>query len=140
MPRLKLRHYQVGTPREPGEGIRIGTLREWPRGLEKRRQADEHFDVWFPLLAPSRKLRQWFLKDPEPRWETFSQRYQREMILKTDSRQALILVAKMAETMPVSVGCACEDPRRCHRTILVRLIRRAGTQVFQRSKASEIEF
>lgn len=139
MEKLKLTTYLVGTPRKRGEGLRIGTIREWPRGLEKQNQWEEHFDVWFPLLAPSRKLRQWLNEDLEGRWETFVERYKREMILKTDSRQALILVAQMAEKMTVSVGCSCEDERYCHRSILVKLIRRAGTIKFQETKVSEIE-
>ncbi len=139
MGKLKLTTYLVGSPRKRGEGLRIGTIREWPRGLEKRYQSEEHFDLWFPLLAPSRKLRQWLNEDLDARWDTFVERYKREMIQKTDSRQALILVSKMAERMTVSVGCACEDDRYCHRSVLVKLIRRAGTKVFQEAKASEIE-
>ena len=71
--------------------------------------------------------------------ETFVERYKREVIRKTDRRQALILVAKMAEKMTLSVGCSCEDERYCHRSILIKLIRRAGTKKFQDAKASEIE-
>lgn len=138
MPKLKLGHYQVGTPRKKGDGLRIGTIREWPRGLEKRHQEKEHFDVWFPMLAPTRKLRQWLKKSPDERWEEFVYRYQRQIISETDSRQALILIAKTAEKMRVSLGCTCSDPRRCHRSVLLRLVRRAGTKVFQQSKASEI--
>jgi uncharacterized protein YeaO (DUF488 family) len=139
MSKMKLTTYLVGSPRKRGEGLRIGTIREWPRGLGKSYQSEEHFDVWFPLLAPSRKLRQWLNEDLDARWETFVERYKGEMIRKTDSRQALILVAKMAEKMAVSVGCTCEDERYCHRSILVKLIRRAGTKKFQESKVSEIE-
>ena len=139
MPTLKLTCYQVETARTCGDGLRIGTIREWPRGLEKRYQAEEHFDLWFPLLAPSRKLRQWLNQDLDSRWDTFVERYQREIIHNTDSRQALILVARMAEKMTVSVGCSCEDTRRCHRKILLKLIRRAGTKKFQESKSTEIE-
>jgi len=136
---MKLTTYLVGSARKRGEGLRIGTIREWPRGLKKRYQSEEHFDLWFPLLAPSRKLRQWLNEDLDDRWETFVERYKREIIRKTDSRQALILVAKMAEKMTVSVGCSCEDERYCHRSILVKLIRRAGTKKFQDAKTSEIE-
>jgi uncharacterized protein YeaO (DUF488 family) len=134
---LKITTYRVGSPRKRGEGLRIGTIREWPRGLKKQDQAEEHFDLWFPLLSPSRKLRQWLNVDLDKRWELFVERYKREMTRKTDSRQALILVAKMAEKMTVSVGCSCEDERYCHRSILLKLIRRAGTKKFQEAKASE---
>jgi uncharacterized protein YeaO (DUF488 family) len=139
MAKLKITTYLIGTPRKRGEGLRIGTIREWPHGLDKRYQAEKHFDLWFPLLAPSRKLRQWLNEDLDERWETFVERYKRELIRKTDSRQALILIAKMAEKMIVSVGCTCDDKRYCHREILVKLIRRAGTKKFQEATATEIE-
>ena len=139
MAKLKLTTYLVNSARKRGEGLRIGTVREWPRALEKRNQSKKHFDLWFPLLAPSRRLRQWLNVDVDGRWETFVERYQREIIQNTDSRQALILVAKMAEKMPVSVGCSCDPERYCHRRILVKMIRRAAMKKFQNATASEIE-
>ena len=48
MEKLKLTTYRVGSPRKRGEGLRIGTIREWPRGLEKQHQ-------WEDLLGAVRK-------------------------------------------------------------------------------------
>ena len=55
----------------------------------------------FKGAGPTRKLRQWLQKNPSERWEKFVYRYQRKMISKTDGRQALVPVAKMAEKMGI---------------------------------------
>jgi hypothetical protein len=60
----KIRTYQVGSERKRGEGLRIGMMRYWPRGVKKEDAAEKHLDVWFPLLAPSRGLIQWYRADP----------------------------------------------------------------------------
>jgi uncharacterized protein YeaO (DUF488 family) len=126
--KLKLHTFQVGSPRKRGEGIRIGTVRYTPHGILKRDYArHDFFDLWFPTLAPSRKLIQWARKrDFDEAWETFAARYEREMTEKTDSRQALLLLAHLAQRTPLSVGCYCGEESRCHRTLLRRLIERAA--------------
>jgi uncharacterized protein YeaO (DUF488 family) len=54
---VALRIVRLGTPRAPGEGLRIGTVRRPPRGVAKARfAADDWYDVWFPNLAPSAPL------------------------------------------------------------------------------------
>lgn len=60
------------------------------------------FDIWVPVLAPSRKLLRW-AKDKE--WSaqtrrTFFVRYAWEMEANTDSRQVIQLVAKVARRLP----------------------------------------
>lgn len=43
---------RLGTPRQPGEGLRIGTVRRPPRGIPKSDYASsDWFDVWYPNLA-----------------------------------------------------------------------------------------
>jgi len=127
-PPLKLRTYGIGSPRKRGEGLRIGTVRFLPRGVLKKNYAKfDYFDVWFPALAPSRKLMAWAKpRDFEECWPEFARRYEREMLTQTDSRQALILIAKLAERTSVSVGCYCGDERHCHRSVLLDLIKRAA--------------
>ena len=45
---------RLGTPRLPGEGLRIGTVRRPPRGVPKSDFASgDWYDVWYPNLAPS---------------------------------------------------------------------------------------
>jgi uncharacterized protein YeaO (DUF488 family) len=48
---------RLGTPRKPGEGLRIGTVRRPPRGVPKSDFARlDYYDVWFPNLSPSAEL------------------------------------------------------------------------------------
>jgi uncharacterized protein YeaO (DUF488 family) len=48
---------QLGTPRKPGEGLRLGTVRRPPRGVPKGDFARlDYYDVWFPNLSPSAEL------------------------------------------------------------------------------------
>ena len=48
---------QLGTPRKPGEGLRLGTVRRPPRGVPKSDFARlDYYDVWFPNLSPSAEL------------------------------------------------------------------------------------
>ena len=51
---MPLRIVRLGTPRAPGEGTRIGTVRRPPRGVPKAEFASrDYYDVWYPLLSPS---------------------------------------------------------------------------------------
>src|SRR5207302_1991553 len=48
---------QLGSPRAPDEGLRIGTVRRPPRGVPKADYAARDFyDVWLPALSPSANL------------------------------------------------------------------------------------
>ena len=54
---MPVRIVQLGTPRAPGEGLRLGTVRRPPRGVPKSEFASRDFyDLWFPNLAPSAEL------------------------------------------------------------------------------------
>src|SRR5688572_33087604 len=90
--RLKLSTYRYGTPRKRAEGLRVGTTRYLPRGVRKEDYAAlDYFDVWFPVLAPSRELVAWFREKPR-KFEDYAKRYQNEM-KQTNSRQAIQLLA-----------------------------------------------
>src|SRR5512143_154895 len=122
MPRIAT--YRAGTPRRPGDGLRIGTVRFLPRGVPKRDWARRgYFDVWFPNLAPSRELIRWFKAQP---WSPvvqrrFFARYEREL-RAPEAAHALELLAAVAARTPITVGCYCEDERQCHRLVLARRI------------------
>ena len=48
---------QLGAPREPNEGLRLGTVRRPPRGVPKSKFAKlDYYDVWLPNLSPSQEL------------------------------------------------------------------------------------
>jgi uncharacterized protein YeaO (DUF488 family) len=127
---LKLRTYQVGSPRNRSDGLRGGTVRFLPRGVRKQDYARlDYFDVWLPVVAPSRELIHW-LKSADitdTRWAQFVKRYEREMPTNTNAHQTIQLLAAIAKRTPISVGCYCGDESRCHRSILRKLIERAAT-------------
>jgi uncharacterized protein YeaO (DUF488 family) len=125
---MGIRTYQIGTHRKRGEGLRVGAVRFLPRGVKKQDYARlSLFDVWLPVLAPSRRLLRWAKgKSWNARTrQTFFARYAREMEANTDSRQVIRFVAKASLRTPISVGCYCADETRCHRSVLLKLIRKA---------------
>lgn len=126
---LKIRTYQLGSNRKRGEGLRIGVVRRPPRGVRKEDYAQlNYYDVWFPILAPSQRLLNWIHANDGANpviWRTFTKRYQGEMLNNTNSRQAVKLLAELAKHTPISIGCHCRDENRCHRSILLKLIKTA---------------
>ena len=79
---MSVRVVRLGTPRDPDEGLRIGTVRRPPRGVRKEDYAArDYFDVWLPELAPSAPLVSWALSEPfnPKRWAAYERRYRREM-------------------------------------------------------------
>ncbi len=138
-PLLKIKTFQVQADRKRGEGLRIGVTRKSPRGVEKKDWVRlNYFDLWLPSLAPSAKLRKWVSKhdiveNPDD-WETFKARYKKEITGTAGPRQQLILLAETAKRRPISIGCNCENEKRCHRSILLRLINQAATRTFQNAK------
>jgi uncharacterized protein YeaO (DUF488 family) len=128
---MSIRVVRLGTTRDPGEGLRIGTVRRPPRGVRKEDYAARnYFDVWLPDLAPSTPLVSWALSEPftPQRWAVFERRYRREM--RQPAAQRLVaLLAKLSAQSNFSVGCYCEDESRCHRSLLKKLLIEQGAQV-----------
>lgn len=123
----RFRTVQLGTPRAPGEGLRIGTVRHLPRGVRKEDFARlDYFDLWLPILAPSRELLGSFQRGEIP-LATLFRRYRREM-QQTEAKQVISLLAALASQTPLSVGCYCPDESQCHRSILGEMIRVAAKQ------------
>jgi uncharacterized protein YeaO (DUF488 family) len=127
---MTLRIVRLGTPRAAGEGLRIGTVRRPPRGVPKARfAAEDWYDVWYPVLAPSvatMKLAQRARTARE--WAAFARRYRREMAEPAASR-TLDLLAALSQGADFSVGCYCEDEARCHRSVLRGLLARHGANL-----------
>lgn len=120
---------RLGSPRKRGEGLRIGAVRYLPRGVPKHAYAENDlFDVWLPVLAPSREFLQAF-RERDPNDEAVVQKfldgYQREMD-STGPRQTIALLGHLSLTTSFSVGCYCEDSAKCHRTVLGRLLESAA--------------
>ncbi len=124
--KLKLTTFQIGTPPQPGQGLRIGAARRPPRGVPKKRwTADGYFDVWMPALAPSAELlselKHFDFDNPAHR-KKFFDRYEHELLGHADTRQTVEFVAQVAARMPVAIGCFCEDESRCHRSRLYKIL------------------
>jgi uncharacterized protein YeaO (DUF488 family) len=121
---------QLGTPRGPGEGLRLGTVRRPPRGVSKADFARlGYYDVWFPNLAPSAELVQEALQAKDDRsWAAFRRKFRREMSAPDRSHDLDVLAALSKQTN-FSVGCYCLEERRCHRSLLRELLLERGADI-----------
>src|SRR5215212_10295611 len=120
---MSLQVVRLGTPRLPGEGTRIGTVRRPPRGVPKTEfSSGNWYDVWFPNLAPmiaTMKLGRSATSATE--WSTFKRKYKAEMSTP-EAQHDIELLAVLSHTTNFSVGCYCEDENHCHRSILKQLL------------------
>jgi len=127
---MAIRIVQLGTPRAPGEGLRVGTVRRPPRGVPKEEFSRRDFyDVWLPNLAPSAELMaQGRAAADDKAWAAFRRKYQAEMN-HPDASRVLDLLAALSHQTALAVGCYCEDERRCHRSVLRELLQQRGAEV-----------
>jgi uncharacterized protein YeaO (DUF488 family) len=121
---------RLGTPRAPGEGMRIGTVRRPPRGVPKEEFASRDFyDVWLPELAPSGELvAQAQAAESDREWAAFVRVYRREMS-RPGARHLIDLLAALSHRTDLAVGCYCEDESRCHRSVLRELLADSGADL-----------
>jgi uncharacterized protein YeaO (DUF488 family) len=126
---MSIRVVRLGSPRAPGEGLRIGTVRRPPRGVPKSEfAARDFYDVWFPLLAPSAETVALAQAARTPQdWQDFARRYRREMAAP-DAAHAIELLAALSRQTDFALGCYCEDESRCHRSLLRELLRECGAK------------
>jgi len=127
---MAVRVVRLGSPRTPGEGIRIGTVRRPPRGVPKSEFAKRNwYDVWFPNLAPSiETLKLGQAANTAAEWNAFKRKYRAEMATP-DNNRAIELLAVLSHQTNFSVGCYCEDERHCHRSVLRAILKRHGAKV-----------
>jgi len=127
---MAIRIVRLGTPRIPGEGLRLGTVRRPPRGVPKTEYASRDFyDVWLPELAPSEALVKAALRARTDReWQAFVRRYRAEM-KKPPAARLLDLLAALSRHASFSVGCYCADEARCHRSVLRALLEEHGAHI-----------
>ena len=120
---MAIRVVRLGSPRSPGEGLRLGTVRRPPRGIAKSDFARlDYYDVWFPNLSPSAELvREALGAKDERAWTAFRRKFRREMSMPDRSRELDVLAALSHQTN-LSLGCYCEDESRCHRSVLRELL------------------
>jgi uncharacterized protein YeaO (DUF488 family) len=96
---------------------------------KSRYARDNWFDVWLPNLAPSAALVASARNlDDRSGWRRFAARYQSEMARPENSR-VLDALAALSQHTNFSVGCYCEDPQRCHRSVLEQILRQHGASI-----------
>jgi len=118
---------RLGSARAKGEGLRIGTVRRPPRGVPKEEFASRDFyDTWLPELSPSQELVTKALHaETDEEWRAFERAYRKEM----SARHLIVLLVALSHETDLAVGCYCEDPARCHRSILSQLLKDAGADM-----------
>ena len=131
---MAIRVVRLGTDRLPGEGVRLGTVRRPPRGVKKEDyERLDYFDAWLPELAPSAALVKSIHALPEvtdAKWRRFAASYRREMAVPS-AAHTLDVLARLSHGADFSVGCYCENPARCHRSILKDLLAEHGARLVE---------
>ncbi len=127
---MSARVVRLGTPRIPGEGTRIGTVRRPPRGVPKAQFSKQNwYDVWFPNLAPSVETMKFGRDATSPmQWAAFTRKYKTEMAAP-ERKHDLKLLAVLSHTTDFSVGCYCEHESHCHRSVLRQLLIENGAKL-----------
>jgi uncharacterized protein YeaO (DUF488 family) len=127
---VSIKVVRLGSPRERGEGLRIGTVRRPPRGVPKSEfAARDFYDVWLPAVSPSQALVTFALRArDDAAWKKFERKYRAEM-KAPDAAHQLDLLAALSHQTNFSIGCYCEDESRCHRSILAALLAERGAEM-----------
>jgi uncharacterized protein YeaO (DUF488 family) len=134
---MNIQIYRYGQPGQR-KGLFVGVTRHLPRGVRREDYATlGYFDVWLPLLSPSRLLLASFLSE-KISFQQFSRKYRAEMRLPA-AQQAIRLLAAASSQHAVYLGCFCADPKRCHRSILRELVHAAASELPKRP-AKRAEF
>ncbi|WP_433735927.1 DUF488 domain-containing protein [Pseudomonas putida] len=121
---------RLGSPRQPDEGLRLGTVRRPPRGVPKAEFATRDFyDVWQPLLSPSAELVAEALAAHDAKaWAVFVRKFKAEMKHPAAS-QMLDLLAALSHRTSLAIGCYCEEEAHCHRSVLRELLQARGAKI-----------
>jgi uncharacterized protein YeaO (DUF488 family) len=127
---MSIRIVRLGSRREKGEGLRVGTVRRPPRGVPKSDFAKRDFyDVWLPNLSPTPELmKQGQSSQDEASWALFKKKFRAEMN-GPDASKVLDLLAALSHQTNMSLGCYCEDESRCHRSVLRELLMERGASL-----------
>jgi uncharacterized protein YeaO (DUF488 family) len=127
---MAIRVVRLGSPRQPNEGLRLGTVRRPPRGVPKDAFAERNFyDVWLPLLSPSAPLVDQGLRArTERELNAYARKFRAEM-RRPEASRLLNLLAALSHQTNFSIGCYCEDESRCHRALLRELLNARGAEL-----------
>ncbi|MDB5955352.1 DUF488 family protein [Ramlibacter sp.] len=127
---MAIRIVRLGTPRAPGEGLRLGTVRRPPRGVPKEEfAARDFYDVWLPNLAPSAELMtHGRAAADDQQWAAFRRKFQAEM-KRPEASHVLDTLAALSHQTAFSLGCYCEEEQHCHRSVLRQLLVERGAEI-----------
>jgi uncharacterized protein YeaO (DUF488 family) len=107
---------RVYDPPAKADGLRVLTMRLWPRGIAKSK-----VDLWLKELgADVANLRAW--KAGALDWPEMRRRYLAGLE-RPPGAAALAELQKLAAKRTVTVLCSCADESQCHRGILKGLFR-----------------
>jgi uncharacterized protein YeaO (DUF488 family) len=108
-------------PKDDDEVFRLLICRYRPRGLPKQK---ETWDRWESKLGPSKELHAAFYgkHGPPIPWDEYRRRYLEEMEAQQELIDQLAELVAEGKTITLLCSSACEDPARCHRTLLQELI------------------
>lgn len=85
--------------------------------------------MWLPTLSPSAELvAQAQAADTDAQWRAFVRHFRAEMA-HGDPAKVLDLLAALSATTSFSIGCYCDDERRCHRSVLRELLAERGATI-----------
>ena len=121
---------QLGSPRAPGEGLRIGTVRRPPRGVPKADYARRDFyDVWLPNLSPTPELMaEAHAARDDKAWAAFKRKFRAEM-KQPEAAHLLDTLAALSHQTGFAIGCYCENEAHCHRSVLRELLAERGADL-----------
>ena len=127
---MSIRIVRLGTPRAPGEGLRLGTVRRPPRGVPKSDFGKrDYYDAWLPNIAPSAELMaEGQAAQTDKEWAAFKRKFNTEM-KAPEASHVLDLLAAMSHQTSFSLGCYCEDENHCHRSVLRELLAQRGADI-----------
>lgn len=131
---MAIRVVRLGTAKASGEGLRLGTVRLLPRGVKKQDYARRNFfNLWLPEVSPSRALVSYARAKPwtDARWASYKRRYLAQM-RRPETARLITLLAALSKQTDFSIGCYCESPSRCHRSLLAELLREQGGKIHPR--------
>lgn len=80
------------------------------------------------LLAPSKKLLDEY-KSGKISWNEYSDHFRLQLLANKDAFESLFKLKGLAETRDVYLYCYEKDPRHCHRSILMKILKDAGAKV-----------
>jgi uncharacterized protein YeaO (DUF488 family) len=122
---MPVRTKRWNDPVSPDDGFRLLICRYRPRGVPR---AGEPWNAWCNALAPSKELHAAaYGKDGAAiDFDEYTRRFLIEMSERRYWIESFAAPVRLGETLTLLCSSACEDPTRCHRSLVQRLIEQAA--------------